>query len=419
MNSRAVRLTLFVLFVALIAGATYVVWSEESQGRAASTAARALNERVEAVSRLILEVKSSQAGYVAAGQGEDFWAARVDTLLASVRDGVAALRAQSRLPTAQREIDTAGRALADFEQMDRRARDYARSGQRLLASDLVFSDGLEKVDTALGSLVRARDLEVAAADRAGRDRRRAQIAALAGAALLGLFITFVLVPVPMGPERAAPQPLEPARPALPAAPDAAMPVAAMEIRPELAAPKATAAVPPPAAPPAQPATPAPPEPQSAPTVDLAGIAALCTDLSRVADTRALPAALERAAALLDASGLVIWIADPDGRELAPIVSHGYPDHLLVRMGTIGRDAENVTAAAFRTGLVQTVSADAVSNGAVAAPLIAASGPVGVMAAELHRDPGGNDDVRAIAAIVAAQLATLMGPPSRKAEAARA
>jgi hypothetical protein len=154
-------------------------------------------------------------------------------------------------------------------------------------------------------------------------------------------------------------------------------------------------------------------------VDLAGIAALCTDLSRVSDTRALPAALERAAALLDASGLVIWIADPDGRELAPIVSHGYPDHLLVRMGTIGRDAENVTAAAFRTGLVQTVSADAVSNGAVAAPLIAASGPVGVMAAELHRDPGGNDDVRAIAAIVAAQLATLMGPPSRKAEAARA
>jgi hypothetical protein len=139
----------------------------------------------------------------------------------------------------------------------------------------------------------------------------------------------------------------------------------------------------------------------------------------VVDTRALPAALERAAAVLDASGLVIWIADPDGRELAPIVAHGYPEHLLVRLGTIDRNAENVTAAAFRTGLVQTVKADAVSHGAIAAPLLAASGPVGVIAAELQHDPERRDDTRAIAAIVAAQLATLMGPPSRKAEAARA
>ena len=60
----------------------------------------------------------------------------------------------------------------------------------------------------------------------------------------------------------------------------------------------------------------------------------------------LPALLERAADILDASGIVLWIADPDGRELTPIVVHGYSPQLAARFGTIARDAENVTAAAL-------------------------------------------------------------------------
>ena len=50
-----------------------------------------------------------------------------------------------------------------------------------------------------------------------------------------------------------------------------------------------------------------------------------------------------------ASGIVLWIADPDGRELSPIVVHGYSPQLATRFGTILRDAENVTASAYRTG----------------------------------------------------------------------
>lgn len=139
------------------------------------------------------------------------------------------------------------------------------------------------------------------------------------------------------------------------------------------------------------------------------------------DTRDLPAALAHAAALLEASGIVIWIADPDGRELSAVVAHGYPDHLLVRMGNIPRDAENATAAAFRTGLVQSVAAEGPSPGAIAAPLLSPAGPVGVMAAEVLNGREQQDAVRAVAAILAAQLATLMGPPSArsKGEAARA
>src|SRR5205823_11684947 len=120
---------------------------------------------------------------------------------------------------------------------------------------------------------------------------------------------------------------------------------------------------------------------------------------------------------LDASGIILWIADPDGRELAPIVTHGYASNLVTRLGTIARDAQNATAAAYRTSLLQTVKADAVSNGAIAAPLVTPAGCVGVMAAEVRHQAEDADTTLAAASIVRAQLASLVGPPSRRPKAA--
>ena len=145
------------------------------------------------------------------------------------------------------------------------------------------------------------------------------------------------------------------------------------------------------------------------------MASLCVDLARIVDTRALPSLLDRTAALLDASGIILWIADPDGRELNPIFAQGYPQQLVNRLGTIPRDAENATAAAFRTSLLQTVMADEISGGAIAAPLVTPGGCVGVMAAEVRHDSERQDAKLAAATIVAAQLATLVGPPSARAQ----
>ncbi len=88
----------------------------------------------------------------------------------------------------------------------------------------------------------------------------------------------------------------------------------------------------------------------------------------------------------------------------------------MRLGTILRDAENVTASAFRTSLLQTVDTDDVSNGAIAAPLVTPIGCVGVMAAEVRREGEKDPAKLAAASIVAAQLATLVGPPSTRAQA---
>ena len=404
MKSRAFRFALHVLFVGIVAAAAYVVWKKESEGAAAAAAARAFAERAHATSRALLEIKSAHAGYVAAGQGEDYWIAKVDALIGSTRESLGTLRSAAQSGNARGELGVAGEALDDFEQMDRRARDYSRNGQRLLASDLVFSDGIEKMDAAVAAVERARLAEtetfLAAIDRGRRDA----LMAGAGAAALGLLLMFVMVPLPRAPGAVSvPEavPVEKPRPAGAESP-------ARRLAPS----------PPPAVvdrtPPARPAPAKPPVPP-VPTLDLPGMAALCTDLSRAIDTRALPPALERAAKLLDASGLVIWVADPDGRELLPVMAHGYPQNLVTRLGTIPKDAENVTAAAFRTGLVQTVKADAISHGAIAAPLLTPAGPVGVMAAEVLNDGERREATRAAAAIVAAQLATLMGPPAARAQ----
>jgi hypothetical protein len=413
MKSRGLRVALAALFVVVLAGAGYEVWNEEAQVRSTISASRSFEEALWSASRSLLEIKSAQPGYVAAGQGDEYWSSRVDGLVASTRDRLTALRTAARVPVAQAEIDSAASAIDDFEQMDRRAREYARGGQRLLASDLVFTDGIEKIDGAVASLERARSLEAGAREESVGQGRRAQLVTIGAAAAAGFILLALLTPLPYeplpakaiagkpatAPAQAAPEPSAPARKRAPA------PAGSAAGKPAgVAAPPTEAAVQA-----GRPSAAAPP-----PGVDLGALAALCTDLARVLDTRALPGALERAARVLDATGIVIWVVDPDGRELAPVLAHGYPQNLVTRMGSIPRDAENVTAAAFRTGLVQTVKGNNASPGAIAAPLLTPAGPIGVMAAEVLHDGERREAVRAVAGILAAQLAALMAPPAPRA-----
>jgi len=142
-------------------------------------------------------------------------------------------------------------------------------------------------------------------------------------------------------------------------------------------------------------------------VDLRGTAELCTDLARLADPGALPALIGRAARLLDASGIVVWVADPTGAELLPSLAHGYPPQAISRLGALRRDADNATAAAYRSGRLQVVAGAAGQTGAVIAPLLSVNGCIGVMAVEVRNQGEKDEAVRAAAGIFAAQLATLI------------
>lgn len=143
-------------------------------------------------------------------------------------------------------------------------------------------------------------------------------------------------------------------------------------------------------------------------LDLLGVARICTELGRVDQSRQVLPLLREAAKILGGQGLIVWGWDGVAEELKPAFVHGYAAKVRSRLRGVSADADNVTAAAFRTKTVLAVGGDEGANGALAVPLLTPSGCAGVLAIEL---PDGREQaaaVRAIASIFAAMLAQLVG-----------
>lgn len=135
---------------------------------------------------------------------------------------------------------------------------------------------------------------------------------------------------------------------------------------------------------------------------------LCTDLGRVSDVEELRGLVGRAAGLMDASGLIVWMSAPDGSQLLPALSHGYASDFLSRLPPLARSADNAAARAYRTGQLQIVLArPGESNGAIVAPVLSSSGCVGVLSADIRGGGETSESVQALAAIFSAQLASVL------------
>lgn len=390
MTRLSVRIALVIVCLSASASAAFLIWTSEEQSRAQVDVSRQFGSTAHAARIAVSELRGAQQGYVAAGQGPDFWFARVTAIAKDLRIELASLKSLASSPDASIAIEDATGALQDFEQMDHRARDFTRTHQWNSASDLIFADGFDLTKKAADAVDRALSAELADRNGVLSFLKRREGYALAGGSTVVALVVLLLVPVPRRPVN-----LEEDAAATPA-PRAAVSHETLEDLNDFGVIAKAAPA---------------PAPTAAPTVDMSQLSALCTDLAKVSDTRALPAILERAADVLDATGLVVWIADPDGRELSPILVHGYSPQLATRLGTIARDASNVTASAYRTGLLQTMKRDTVSDGAIAAPLVGASGCVGVLAAEMKHGGEQDDVMLSTAAIIASQLATLVGPPA--------
>ena len=154
----------------------------------------------------------------------------------------------------------------------------------------------------------------------------------------------------------------------------------------------------------------PPQPLSSTGPDLLKAAHLCTDLGRIYERQEAAPLLERVADILDAVGLIVWAWDAQGTELRPALAHGYSDRVLAQMPRVRRDADNATAAAFRSTQTCIVNSSDEASGAVVVPLMTPGGCVGVFAVELQHGGEQREPVRALATIFAAQLATMIGAP---------
>jgi hypothetical protein len=377
------------------------------------------------------DVRGAQAGYVATGQDPAVWMAKVTDLFSQVGAGITRLRQATLNVDARTRYDQAASALSDQIALDAKARDHARS-DRLIASDLIFETTVENQKRLSGELDAARILDTEASQ--ARVNRLTRLRFGMNAASLG-FVT--LLAVLFGrvvrrsgpPETAAASRTEPVqtglqlrpdmksgleadRPLIQPRSDQKSPAVAGAGHPDpKVRPTARASAParetlplrPPPAPPSTPILP-PPAPAS-----LTEIAELCVDLGRVIDSRDVPSLVERAATVLQAKGMVLWVADTAGTILRPSITHGYPEKVLARLGPLQIDGDNVTSLAFRSMRPQTMSSAAPgSPGALAVPLLTASGCVGVLAAEVKPEkPAG--ELMPVARIIAAQFAALIAP----------
>ena len=389
MSRKPVRFGLLIVGLLISAALAFrAVNNEASLGRAYRESVAhnlAAGQALEALP----DLRASLYAYVAPGQGVPFWSRRSEQLLDSLRQNLVTLDAAAA-PIGVSLAETLD-AVDQLAAAERRSREYARRGETLLAGDVVFTELRDVLAGATEQIYTARTRLAAAHDRRVSALRREQAIMGAAAVVTWIAIALLLVtptkaepakdpnawrdelaqtikkPVPKEPERTKPlEPLEPLEPLRPAEPSVSL--------------------------------------RSVQTVS-----EICADLSSLGDTGALSGALERAATVLGASGVIVWIASNDGNSLAPVASHGFDQKLVTRIGRIPRESANLTAAAFRENVPRVSAATSTAPAALAVSLCGPSGPVGVLSVELKPDVPADDSRVALATIFAAQLATLANP----------
>jgi transcriptional regulator with XRE-family HTH domain len=128
-----------------------------------------------------------------------------------------------------------------------------------------------------------------------------------------------------------------------------------------------------------------------------------------APRRDIASMLEEASQALGAVGVVLWSWDPLSAVLRPLCGHGYAQAVLSAFPDVPSNAENAVGAAFRRAEMCVVEGGDDITGALAIPLMALGGCVGVLALEFRSGVELRESVRAAATRLAADLVSLLAP----------
>jgi hypothetical protein len=407
--SRAARLTLSATaWIALGAAAFFLITTEQKVAERRS-ALRLFDRHAREAAVALSDARAAQQAYVAAGQSSSYWIPKVATIVQEVGNSVDMLRGSAVSAAAGQALLDASSAVSEFGNVDKRVRDYLKADESLMASDIVFSEGTAAASRAAVQVEAARLAEHQAFDADEATLRRLEAYAIGAAAGLSGLILAIL-----GLARGAKSQ------ALPT--ESTDVEAARREQDELplrqsAASLGRMAPPAPAPPAAAPSLPAAPAPSA---IALKAAADLCTDFGRIHDLAELKILLGRAARVMDANGLVVWLGSPAGVDLQPVIAHGYSDQVLSLMRPVPRAADNAAAAAYRSGSLQIVASRPNGPlGAVVAPLLSAEGCVGALTAEVKDGGEKSEQVQALASIFAAQLAGILAASTNAQAAADA
>jgi len=388
-----------------LGAAAFFVFSSERKLALLRADGRDFDRHAREITASLSDLRSAQQAYVAAGQGVTFWMPKVAEIADGVTTATASLRSAATGAAALSSIDAATATLADFGQVDKRARDYLRLGQLLMAGDVIFTEGDQIAAASARHIESARLAEHQNLDAAEGVVRRQEAMVLAGAGGLTAVIVLILGLGRMSTD-AADAPLSIASPPSITGDRTAVKgqsaAAVVASRTAAAAPASLSST------------------TRAVSPILRTAAQLCTDFACMRDLNDLQLLLARASDVMDAAGLVVWLGNADKGELQPVLTQGYSDETRARLPNVARSANNAAAAAYRSGAVQIVlSRPGGAKGAVVAPILGVHGCIGALSAEIRGGGEASDSVQALASIVAAQLASVLVATQVDAPASRA
>ena len=367
MRARILRLLLLTILVAAGLGSVAWTWALAQNVIQLETTGKQSAARIDRLEAALDQFARDELIYVASGQIDRETLTATSNLSrqlvsesAWLLGGLAAGAAPSAGAVAE--------AVAALADVDGRARENIQAGLDLMAADLLFTE-TTRTRQVLREQLRALRLAEsnAVADARATDLKQAWMA-LASVAILFAW----------GLVRSAHRP----------------------------ASKAPANVPPQATEPEHVALDVVPTPDPPPSIDLRETAALCTAISRLQSESDLQPLLSRASTLLNASGVVVWMAA--GEEMFPVAWHGYDSKQLNQLGPIGHSSLNAAADAWRTGTLQYVAGGAGSRSAIVAPLLGVERCMGVLAIEVSAGRETDTPTQAATTLIAAQLSTVLG-----------
>ena len=389
MHRRPLRHGLVLLLFVAAAGAAAFAWSVDRQLAALGAAEHATSSRFDTLVQSIARFDAAQQVYDPAREAGTEWFARVRRLLAQIESGAGGLHTSAASASAARAFDDVTARVASAVA---KAEENLRSGFDLMAADLVQDEARPGAEA-----MRAAVLEWRAAEANAADTTRATLFQQLWMVLGGTLAFWVVGVLLLAPRQTV----------------AAAAPASLSI---LAEPAGDAAIAPPReAAPVQASTPITID---QPMVDLVPAAELCADIARADDGHTLTALVDRAAGVIGAAGIVVWL-DGGENELMPVFAHGYGPHARGLLGTLPLAEENLTTRAWHSGQLQWVDGDTRSRGAIAAPMFQGVRRTGVLAVELGEGAKAGAVPRALTGILAAQFATAVSPQPAPAAAASA
>jgi hypothetical protein len=380
MHRRSLRHGLVVLLFAAAAGAGAFAWNLDRQLTALRAAEHAASSRFDTLVQSIARFDAAQQLFDPMRESEIEWFARVRRLLGQIETQAKGLHGSAASASAARAFDD---VTARVVSAVARAEEHLRDGHDLMAADLVQDEARPGAEA-----MRAAVLEWRAAEANAADAARAALFQQLWTVLGGTLAFWAIGVLLLAPRQTV----------------AATPVTAgLSI---LAEPAGDTAI----APQAEAVPPRPPaaiEPAH-PAIDLVPAAELCADITRADNGQTLAALVDRAAGVIGASGIVVWLANGH-QELVPVLTHGYGPRAQDVIGTLPLAEENVTTRAWHSGQLQWVDGDPRSRGAIAAPLFQGARRTGVLSVELAEGTTADAVPRALTSILAAQFATAVSP----------